>query len=131
MKPVLTTIAIRRGVLRIHCRAGVRRGLGRCDWNHGDVNINVNKFNNFTKTKITSLDWRHDPGHRKGVQYRDAASQPRYGRGQRADAVVLKRAIATDLLLAVGELLAGRRYLSPAVKRCQEPFQLRAKEEES
>jgi two-component system secretion response regulator SsrB len=28
-----------------------------------------------------------------------------------ADAVVLKRAIATDLLLAVDEILAGRRFI--------------------
>lgn len=34
-----------------------------------------------------------------------------------ADAVVLKRSIATDLLPAVDELLAGHHYLSPAIHR--------------
>lgn len=34
-----------------------------------------------------------------------------------ADGVVLKRSIATDLLPAVDALLAGRRYLSPGVRR--------------
>lgn len=33
-----------------------------------------------------------------------------------ADGLVLKRAIATDLLPAVDALLAGKRYVSPAVK---------------
>src|SRR5262245_14179375 len=36
-----------------------------------------------------------------------------------ADAVVLKRTLATDLLPAVDALLAGQRYLSPAVERRQ------------
>ena len=34
-----------------------------------------------------------------------------------ADAVVLKRSIATDLLPAVDEVLAGHRYLSAAIHR--------------
>jgi DNA-binding NarL/FixJ family response regulator len=34
-----------------------------------------------------------------------------------ADAVVLKRCLATDLLPAVEALLAGRCYLSPAIER--------------
>lgn len=33
-----------------------------------------------------------------------------------ADGLVLKREIGTELLVAVDEILAGRRYLSPAVE---------------
>ena len=34
-----------------------------------------------------------------------------------ADAVVLKRSLATDLVLAVAALRAGERYLSPGIPR--------------
>jgi DNA-binding NarL/FixJ family response regulator len=34
-----------------------------------------------------------------------------------ADAVVLKRSLATDLMPAVDALLAGKRYLSPGIAR--------------
>ena len=34
-----------------------------------------------------------------------------------ADAVVLKRSLATDLLAAVDALLEGKRYLSPGISR--------------
>ena len=34
-----------------------------------------------------------------------------------ADAVVLKRSLATDLMRAVDALLAGQRYLSPEISR--------------
>src|SRR5262249_25888154 len=98
---------------------------GDCDWGHGDVDIDVNEYNNFNQsvsrgdnTEINGGDrgargdrggrgdrgdrggddkgrdgdrggdrgregkgkWQHDPSHRKGVQYRDKASQQRYDR---------------------------------------------------
>jgi len=36
-----------------------------------------------------------------------------------ANGFVLKRAIATDLLSAVDAVIAGERYLSPAVRKSQ------------
>lgn len=65
--------------------AGVAIGSalwGGCNWGRGDVNINVNKYNNFNKTNISNGNWQHNAEHRKGAQYRDSASQQKYGKGQ-------------------------------------------------
>jgi hypothetical protein len=80
-----------------------------CDWHHGDVNINNSTANNFTNN-VNSRDeararveqrsatresrtsgqnrgtWQHDPEHRKGVQYRDTATQQRFNRTGPANA---------------------------------------------
>jgi uncharacterized membrane protein YgcG len=56
---------------------------GGYDWHHGDVDINVNRYNDFNRTNISSGRWEHSAEHRKGVQYRDAASQQRYNRTTR------------------------------------------------
>ena len=59
---------------------------GGCHWGGGNVYINHNTYNNFNKTDIKTGDWQHKPEHRKGAQYRDQASQQKYGGGQRAGA---------------------------------------------
>ena len=59
---------------------------GNCNWGGGNVNINVNKYNNFNKTNINNGNWNHNAEHRKGTQYRDSASQQKYGRGQQKGA---------------------------------------------
>jgi uncharacterized protein DUF3300 len=71
---------------------------GGCNWGGGDVDIDVNKNNNFTNNvnrgdKATQIknergqggqggkqDWKHNPEHRKGAQYRDKGSQQKYNR---------------------------------------------------
>lgn len=71
---------------------------GGCNWSHGDVNVNVNNYNNFTKNVNTvqnsnklisnrgggqrggSQQWQHNPEHRGGVQYRDRATQQRFNK---------------------------------------------------
>jgi hypothetical protein len=53
---------------------------GNCNWGRGDVNINVNNYNNFNRTNITSGTWEHNVDHRKGVQYRDSVSQQKFNR---------------------------------------------------
>jgi hypothetical protein len=75
---------------------------GNCNWGHGDVDINVNRYNNFNRTNINRNDinrnaninnrsgntsWQHDPAHRQGVGYRDSATQQKYGRGSSQDAL--------------------------------------------
>jgi hypothetical protein len=63
--------------------AGVAVGAalwGDCNWGRGDVNINVNRYNNFNRTNITSGTWQHNVEHRKGVQYRDSVSQQKFNR---------------------------------------------------
>jgi hypothetical protein len=57
---------------------------GNCNWGGNNVYINHNTYNNFNKTDIKTGDWQHKPEHRKGVQYRDQASQQKFGGGQRA-----------------------------------------------
>lgn len=57
---------------------------GGCDWHHGDININVNRFNGFNRTTIQNNKWEHNSIHRKGVAYRDQVTQQRFGRGSQA-----------------------------------------------
>jgi uncharacterized membrane protein YgcG len=65
---------------------------GHSDWHGGDVNINnsqnidINK--NIDRGKYAKQQpagdrgkWQHDPSHRKGVSYRDQATQQKYNRG--------------------------------------------------
>ena len=42
-------------------------------WGRGDVDINVNRFNNINanRTQINNNRWRHDESHRHGVAYRN------------------------------------------------------------
>jgi hypothetical protein len=57
---------------------------GGCNWGGNNVYINHNTYNNFNKTNISGGDWQHKPENRKGVQYRDQATQQKFGGGQRA-----------------------------------------------
>jgi hypothetical protein len=60
-------------------------------WNWGGrgnsyVNVNVNRAvnidNHFNRTNIGPNDrWQHDPGHRKGVGYRDPGTRQRFNQG--------------------------------------------------
>jgi len=71
---------------------------GGCNWGGGDVDVDVNKSNNFTNNvnrgdKATQIknergsgqggkeSFKHNPEHRKGAQYRDKGTQQKYGRG--------------------------------------------------
>jgi hypothetical protein len=65
--------------------------FGGCNWNSGDVNINVNKATNidrnFNRNNVQGDRWQHDARHRQGVAYRDNATRDKYSRGvQGADA---------------------------------------------
>jgi uncharacterized membrane protein YgcG len=55
---------------------------GGCHWHSGGVYINHVTYNNFNRTNINTDRWQHRPEHRKGVEYRDAASREKFG-GQR------------------------------------------------
>jgi hypothetical protein len=66
---------------------------GGCSWGHNDcdVNINVNKHNNFvnrTENNVRRNDlqkgagasnWKHDASHRQGVRYKDQATAKQFG----------------------------------------------------
>ncbi len=59
---------------------------GGCNWRRGDVDINVNKYNNFNRTNIKNSTWKHDGAHRKGVSYGNEKLQDRYGGRQNRNA---------------------------------------------
>lgn len=72
--------------------AGV--AIGAAFWNNGFnwrggnvyVNNNVN-FNNFNRNNFNGgRTWQHDPAHRRGVNYNNAALRQQYGRGTAAGA---------------------------------------------
>jgi len=67
---------------------GVGNALwGGCNWGGGDVNINVNKFNNVNvnnKLSNTNNKFQHNSAARRDVPYRDSKSREQYGR--KADA---------------------------------------------
>ena len=56
---------------------------GGFNWNNHDVNINVNRYNNFNRTNISNSNWQHNAAHREGVPYRDNASRQKYGNADR------------------------------------------------
>ncbi len=59
---------------------------GNCNWGSSNVTINQNTYNSFNKTNIQNTNWNHNAEHRKGAQYRDSASQQKYGKGQQQGA---------------------------------------------
>ncbi|MDH5263756.1 MAG: DUF3300 domain-containing protein, partial [Betaproteobacteria bacterium] len=59
---------------------------GNCNWGGNNVNVNVNKYNNFNKTNIQNGNFQHNAEHRKGVSYKDNATAQKYGRGTDAKA---------------------------------------------
>jgi hypothetical protein len=59
---------------------------GNCDWRGGDVNVNVNRYNNFNRTNISNTNWNHNAQHRGAVPYRDQGVAKQYGRSPSADA---------------------------------------------
>ncbi len=56
---------------------------GGCNWGHGSVNVNVNRYNSFNHTNINSNNWNHNSNHRGAVPYRDANSRQQYGKNDR------------------------------------------------
>ncbi len=54
---------------------------GNCNWGRGDVNVNVNRYNNFNKTNISNGNWNHNAQHRGAVPYKDKGVSQKYNRG--------------------------------------------------
>jgi hypothetical protein len=60
---------------------------GDCNWGRGDVDVNVNRYNNFNRSNISNRNWSHNAAHRGAVPYRDRGVAQQYGRTrQTADA---------------------------------------------
>jgi Protein of unknown function (DUF3300) len=83
---------------------------GNCNWGGGNVNVNVNNYQNYSKNVNRSnvasertaryqqgqggnrSEWKHNPENRRGVQYRDQATQQRYNRGSNPQATQSREA---------------------------------------
>lgn len=59
---------------------------GNCNWGHGNVDVNVNRYNNFNQTNISNKNWNHNVDHRGGVAYKDKGVANKYNRGGNAQA---------------------------------------------
>jgi hypothetical protein len=79
---------------------------GNCNWGRGDVNVNVNRYNNFNRTNISNGNWNHSAQHRGAVPYRDQGVAQQYGRGQAADAA------SRDAFRGRADSAAGRDFNS-------------------
>ncbi len=56
---------------------------GNCNWGRNQVNINVNRYNQFNRTNINTTNWKHNSVHRKGVPYANSKLAKQYGRTPR------------------------------------------------
>jgi uncharacterized membrane protein YgcG len=70
---------------------------GNCNWGGNDIDIDINRQNNFNRNEINAnrnninsnnrgsgnnkQSWNHDSSHRKGVGYKDSATQQKFGKG--------------------------------------------------
>ena len=59
---------------------------GNANWGGGDVNIDIDRYNNFNKTNISNKEFKHNADRRGAVPYRDNKTAQQYGRGQKSDA---------------------------------------------
>src|SRR5882672_1171854 len=85
---------------------------GNCNWGGNDVDIDINRQNNFNKNEINAnrnnsgnrtgnnsgnrtgnnsagskQNWQHNSEHRKGVGYKDSATQQKFGKGSSQQAM--------------------------------------------
>ena len=59
---------------------------GNCNWGRGDVNVNVNRYNNFNRTNVSNGNWQHNAQHRGAVPYKDQRVAQQNNRGNSAGA---------------------------------------------
>src|SRR6185312_14377386 len=103
---------------------GSLSGWSNCNWGHGDVNINTNRYNTINSANIrsgrataaSSNTWRHDASHRGGVAYRDGASRQAYQGGARPAAATrdFRGYSGTQRGAAAGQRTAGQGTSRPA-----------------
>jgi Protein of unknown function (DUF3300) len=83
---------------------------GNCNWGGGSVDVDVNRNTNFSRnvnrSEVASersarvqqrqsgnrSQWQHNPENRRGVQYRDQATQQRFNRGSNPQATQSREA---------------------------------------
>ena len=55
---------------------------GGVNWWNRNVNVNVNRYNNFNRTNISNSNWSHNAAHRGGVPYANQRVAQQYGGGR-------------------------------------------------
>jgi len=73
------------GVLWGAAIVGISNGLwGGCNWGRGDIDIDVNRYNNINVNNKINADgkqgWKHNAENRKGVPYRDEKTRQQHDR---------------------------------------------------
>src|SRR5262249_41123031 len=63
-------------------------GWGNCGWHDGDITVKHKYESNNNRNNNNNRDgkWNHNVDHRKGVNYRNASTRDKYGRGTSGDA---------------------------------------------
>jgi hypothetical protein len=65
--------------------AAINSCWGGFNWGHGDVNVNVNRYNNVNVNNRISgngnTNWSHNAANRRGTPYADNRSRQNYGQG--------------------------------------------------
>lgn len=56
-------------------------------WGNSDIDIDINRYNDFNRTNISNKNWSHNVEHRGGVAYRDQNVAQRYNRADNPSAV--------------------------------------------
>jgi hypothetical protein len=90
-------------------------GWGHCGWGSGDVDIDVDHNWNVNRpdrpnrpaNRPNGGRWQHDTAHRKGVNYRDASTREKYGRGQSRDVAARESFRGRDVGAAAGNRATG------------------------
>lgn len=52
---------------------------GGVNWWNRNVNVNVNRYNQFNRTNISNSNWSHNAAHRGNVPYRDSNVSQKFG----------------------------------------------------
>jgi hypothetical protein len=94
--PVYPPGYVATGVLSFAAGVAVGAAWGgwHTNWHGGDVDINVNRYNNFTRNNYTNANryqvsqnrttqsWQHNPQNRRGAQYPNQATAQRFGQSR-------------------------------------------------
>ncbi|WP_235981317.1 DUF3300 domain-containing protein [Aquipseudomonas ullengensis] len=99
---------------------------GDCDWGHGDVDIDVNRYNNLNVNRQLNANqnnWKHNSVHRDGVPYRDRASRQQYNQrlpgSEQRDAFRGRDVQRSDERARARESLQQRGIEAPALNNSQ------------
>lgn len=73
---------------------------GHFDWDRGDINIDVDRFNkiNVKGDRLTDGRWQHNPKHRGPVPYKDKVSRDKFGKANKFKDAAKDRGFDKDKL---------------------------------